>query len=189
MTTLAATALFALTTLAHPAPDDATAAARLARIADTVAASVERAETLPFRCSSGAARCEEAERASVIALVTIGWHESKFAEDVADCRRCERPTKWCDGGRAVTAYQMQRGAWLGETRGALCADPVLAGTVALAELARRNVPIEAAFYGYAGRPRTGAELVALFRKLAKGAAIRIRGTRGASIVVDAGDAS
>lgn len=73
-------------------------------------------------------------REDVALLVGVAWHESGFAADV-DAGRCYQIGKWrgrCDGGRAVSLWQLQSGA--AESRERWRTDRRAAATRALAVL-------------------------------------------------------
>ena len=171
------TALFAILTLAKvlgPTSDEDRT--RYERLATEWSHAVETADKLPVVCTNGT-RCDEAKKASVLALVSIAWHESKFAANVEDCSLCVPGGLHCDAGRAVTMFQMQNGGWKGwngNSRRALCSSNELAASTALVILTKREAPLPASFMTYAGRKKTGAELVTLFNRLIKGTGVKLR---------------
>jgi hypothetical protein len=118
------------------------AAARIEKVSAEIEAAVDRAEQLPVTGSA-------AKEGSALALVALGWHESHFRSDVADCSACDGRTRLCDHGTSVSAYQMKKGAWGGHTREDVCADPTLAASLALKLLSSHRSTMPAAFRAYA----------------------------------------
>lgn len=102
--------------------------------------------------------CEEV---TALALVAVAFHESGFASDVQDCSRCVIGGAWCDHGRAISLYQMQRNNWQGHARAAVCKDNRLATSLAYDSLAKPRGSWKNKFRVYAGRKHTGAELLQL----------------------------
>lgn len=141
--------------------------ARLAQVTEDIVAVVEEREaagTLPFDGDAAA-------DATALALVAIEWHESGFHADVSDCSRCKLGGIWCDGGRAISGFQMQSNAWQGHSRKEICRDHKLAAKLALDALSRPKASADGLFRGYASgnsalHTRAGKELYAGFMSLA-----------------------
>lgn len=132
-------------------------------VAGEIADAVESAEKLP---TSG----PQAKEGAALALVAIGWHESKFREDIADCRACDGKSALCDHGTSVTAFQMKKRAWGGRTRKEVCEDGSLAASLALSLLARQEAPMPGLFQAYArggiGMPsRPAVEINQIYERL------------------------
>ena len=128
--------------------------ARLCAVAEDTVAATDGARALPF---DGPA----AQSASIVALLSVAYHESGLREDVQDC------TVRGDKGRSISLYQLHVGpARHGHTADEICSDNLLATRLALRYLARtaRRGSVYGMFSGYAGAPGKAAlEITAIYR--------------------------
>lgn len=103
------------------------------------------------------------------ALAAIGFHESGFNADVATCKR--------RGALGEIASYQLLGAWAldGHSTAAVCADPVLAGRLALRVLGRHGRgDSRRAWTGYAGARLAGEVRCKTFVKVAAKLGVRAR---------------
>lgn len=132
--------------------------ARLCGVASDAVMATQSARALPF---DGPA----AEPASIVALLSVAYHESGFRADVQDC------TIRGDMGRSISLYQLHIGpARHGHSAEEICTDNLLATRLALRYLARtaRRGSVYGMFWGYAGAPGKAAlELTAIYRTQAQ----------------------
>ena len=100
----------------------------------TAVTPIESAEERATRASSIATDILHAtggERGMTGALVGVAWHETNFHPDV-DLGRCALHPKWCDGGHAVTLWQIH-------TRDHVLFEQLRTDRSAAAELAAKRI--------------------------------------------------
>ena len=162
ITPLAALILSALLSL-NPRPNTDADMARAVVVAQEIEAAVEGADKLPVTGDA-------AKEGSALALVAVGWHESKFRADIADCRACDGKSALCDRGTSISSFQMKQRAWGGNTREQVCADGSLAASLSLRLMASHKVSMPGVFRAYARGgaempSKPAAEITAIYEKL------------------------